>query len=199
MDDLIVSAPSARHDLGVPVVPTIVGSRVTLRSPQARDLGARMAAGRDAEIVLGYGRRVDSKARLSRHEAKAWLARIEDADWSWVIEHEREAAGQIRLHNLDAVRREAFVALGLLRRDLLDRGLGSDALRALMHWAAGPPLELRRLRIRVAEYNARAISSYRKCGFVEVGREERAFELDGRWHADVLLSATLDPRERRQG
>ena len=182
-----------RDHLVVAVVPTIVGARVTLRAPRAGDVRARMAAGRDPEIVLGYGQRVEAKARLSRAEARAWLSRVTSEDWSWVIEHEGEAVGQIRLHALDLAQREAFVALGLFRSDLLGRGLGSDALRALMRWAVGDPLALEKLRLRVAEYNARAITSYRKCGFVEDRRVERAFELDGRWHADLLMSARLRP------
>ena len=60
--------------------------------------------------------------------------------------------------------------------------------------AAGPPLALRRLRLRVLEYNERALRSYAKCGFAQVGREERAVELDGRWYADVLMAAELTPR-----
>jgi RimJ/RimL family protein N-acetyltransferase len=58
-------------------------------------------------------------------------------------------------------------------------------------WASGPPLPLRTLHLRVADPNARAIASYRKCGFVEVGRGERAFELGGRWVADIVMCREL--------
>jgi RimJ/RimL family protein N-acetyltransferase/N-acetylglutamate synthase-like GNAT family acetyltransferase len=172
--------------------PTLHGTAVTLRGPRPEDVEARIAAGRDPEVAVGYGIRVRPRERLPRRAADAWLRRIQTEELGWIIEYQADAVGAIRLHHIDFEERQAFVAVGLFRGDLLGRGVGTDALRTLMRWASGEPLVLRCLRLRVAEFNARAIASYRKCGFVADGRDDRAFELDGRWHADVLMSVRLD-------
>ena len=54
----------------------------------------------------------------------------------------------------------------------LDRGLGTEALRLALGLAFATGLHL--VSVRVSTSNARAIACYRKCGFVEEGREREA-------------------------
>ena len=35
--------------------------------------------------------------------------------------------------------------------------------------------------------NSRAIACYRKCGFIEEGREREAALLGGQWHDDIIM------------
>ena len=44
-----------------------------------------------------------------------------------------------------------------------------------------------RYSFRVLAYNERAIRCYRRCGFVEEGRERQAVLVDGSWHDDVVM------------
>jgi RimJ/RimL family protein N-acetyltransferase len=54
----------------------------------------------------------------------------------------------------------------------LDRGLDTEALRLALGF--GFATGLHRVSVRVLTSNARAIACYRKCGFVEEGREREA-------------------------
>ena len=47
--------------------------------------------------------------------------------------------------------------------------------------------ELHRISVRVLEYNARAIRTYKKCGFVVEGRERQSALVDGTWYDDVIM------------
>jgi RimJ/RimL family protein N-acetyltransferase len=173
-------------------LPALEGERVRLRAPEERDALTRALAGVSAEIVRMYGRDAESSDQLSAQEAARWLARARAEPWEWVIETAGEAVGSIRLHHVDDLAGEAWLAIEIFREDLHGQGLGSDATRALVRWAAGPPLGLRRIRVRVAEFNARAIKAYKKVGFVAYARDEGAFELDGRSWADELLELQTD-------
>ena len=54
----------------------------------------------------------------------------------------------------------------------MDRGPGTEALRLALGF--GFAIGLRRVSVSVLTSNARAIARYRKCGFVEEGREREA-------------------------
>jgi RimJ/RimL family protein N-acetyltransferase len=43
------------------------------------------------------------------------------------------------------------------------------------------------MSVRAVEYNARAIRTYQKCGFVVEGREREAAFVDGIWYDDVMM------------
>ena len=51
---------------------------------------------------------------------------------------------------------------------------------------------LHRIDLRVLAYNERAIACYRRCGFVEEGRERDAALIDGEWHDDVIMAVLTD-------
>ena len=48
-------------------------------------------------------------------------------------------------------------------------------------------LKLHRISVRVLEYDARAILTYKKCGLVVEGRERQSALVDGTWHDDVIM------------
>ena len=54
---------------------------------------------------------------------------------------------------------------------------------------------LHRVELRVLDFNLHGVSCYRRCGFVDEGREREAAFVDGHWR-DYLVMAVLetDPR-----
>lgn len=66
-------------------------------------------------------------------------------------------------------------------------GVGEALLQTLLSWAAGEP-ELERVELSVHAHNTRAMSLYRKVGFVEEARLQRAFKLrDGSYYDEVMM------------
>jgi aminoglycoside 6'-N-acetyltransferase len=88
----------------------------------------------------------------------------------------------------------------VLHPDWTDRGFGTEAVRTLARHLFDD-LGHHRITIDPAVVNARAIASYRKVGFRDVGvmrRYERAN--DGQWRDSLLmdlLAEELDPPEAR--
>jgi RimJ/RimL family protein N-acetyltransferase len=47
---------------------------------------------------------------------------------------------------------------------------------------------MRRIDLRVLQFNTRAIRAYEKCGFVQEILEPSAAFIDGQWHSDVIMA-----------
>ncbi len=75
-----------------------------------------------------------------------------------------------------------------------DKGLGKDAIDVLLDHAFNVR-NMHRIWLRVAEYNARAIACYRKCGFKDEGRSRHDHYHKGSWR-DALLMSLLDSEFR---
>lgn len=78
------------------------------------------------------------------------------------------------------------MAVGIFDPASLGRGLGSEAIKLLLHHAFGA-MGLHRIGIRVLAYNKRAIRAYEKCGFVIEGRERETALVNGAWHDDIMM------------
>lgn len=162
---------------------------VVLRPPRIEDAEAIRAAGRQADLARMYGVEIDHDEPIPEHEARRRVEWLAQESHAWTIEHEGRAVGIVRFHGVNGP--DGWLAVGLFSRDDLNQGIGTDAIRAALDYAAGPPLHLERAWVRVLEYNERAIRAYGKCGFRPVRREENAVEIAGRMWADEILCAEL--------
>jgi RimJ/RimL family protein N-acetyltransferase len=165
-------------------LPNLKGLCVTLRRPVPGDVAARLAIGRHAEIVRAYGRSFDPAEVFTREHAERSIAFLIDQPYAWVIDVEG-FIGHVRFHNVDGHDQRAAIAIGIEDPARLGRGLGTEALRLALGFgfAAG----LHRVSARVLASNARAIACYRKCGFIEEGREREAALVEGGWQDDLIM------------
>ena len=102
---------------------------------------------------------------------------------------EDKLIGDIGLDIVNWPGRDAFVGLGIGKRDFWGRGYGTDAMQLILRYAF-LEVNLRRVTLTVFEYNPRAIRSYEKAGFRHEGRERKSLNRDGRrW--DMLFMGIL--------
>jgi RimJ/RimL family protein N-acetyltransferase len=162
---------------------TLKGLCLTLRRPVLDDVEARLAIGRHAEVVRAYGRSFDPAEHFAREHAERSIAFLIDQPYAWVIVG--GFVGHVRFHNVDGHDRRAALAIGIEDPARLDWGLGTEAL--LLALGYGFSTGLHRVSVRVLVSNARAIACYRKCGFVEEGREREAARVEGEWQDDLIM------------
>lgn len=170
--------------------PRLASGRVLLRELEPKDADGRRALGRDPEIVRMFGGSPssDKQVAMSAEDAAAWYAEVsgDPNPFHWAIELEGRFVGTARLHALDEVDRGARYAVGLLDRDVLGKGVGTEVTRCVLRFAF-EELGLHRVSLRVLAFNQRAIRCYLRCGFVEEGRERESAHIDGAWHDDVIM------------
>jgi [ribosomal protein S5]-alanine N-acetyltransferase len=171
----------------VSVGPLLMAPGVVLRPPDQGDIEAVRLLGVDPVIWRFFGEDVDPRAELTVAEARAFVGGIgaEDASVEWVIEAYGAFIGTARLHTIDGP--TAWYAVGILSAAHLGRGIGTQVTRLALAYGFGE-LGLAVVRARVLSFNTRALRCYGRCGFVEERREERALQLDGVWHDDVILA-----------
>lgn len=166
--------------------PTLIDGNICLRRARDSDLDARMAAGNSPRIQHMYGVAPEMCEPISRKQAQGWIAyhlRLKNA---WFIDIEGELGGDICLHSVSMTDRRATLAMGLLHDKHLGMGYGTRALNLVIAYAFGT-LKLHRIALRVLDYNARALSAYKKVGFREEGRERESALVGQTWHDDIMV------------
>jgi RimJ/RimL family protein N-acetyltransferase len=171
-------------------MPTLTGQRVTLRGVQPKDEQARLSLGWHAAVERNYGHQVQTR-QMTPAEARAWYeqqqARAADPSRRcWVIEAEGHLVGGAGLDSLKQTDRKAHFVIGMFAPSHMRRGLGTQATRLVLAHAFGS-MNLHRVDLRVLAFNDGAIASYRKCGFVQEGRERDSCWFHGQWHDDIIM------------
>jgi aminoglycoside 6'-N-acetyltransferase len=155
------------------------GRLVHLRPAELRDESVFLAILSDPTVDRWW------QADDAAADAREKVAQNEIAVWA--IEAGGEIVGFIQAdEETEPMYRHAAIDI-VLATTGQDRGLGSDALRAVCRWL----FETRghhRITIDPAAHNARAIRAYERVGFKRVGvLREYEGSRDGTWHDGLLM------------
>jgi aminoglycoside 6'-N-acetyltransferase len=152
-------------------LPVLRAERLTLRAATAADVEALTAIVNASEW---WGAPAEGDDVLDDGSAFAIEVEGEIAGWLGVNE---ERDPEYRFASLDIVLAPAFQ----------HRGLGPEALRAVIRWLVDSRGH-HRITIDPAVRNSRAIEAYTKVGFRPVG-VMRSYEwgADGTWHDNLLM------------
>lgn len=166
--------------------PELTDGVVVLRAPRHGDAAGRFKLGNTPEIHHMFGADPAHVPVISKAHADLWFDTQIAEPFAWVIQHKKQMIGAVRLHSLNSWDGRASVAIGILDKKLLGKGIGTRALHLLaIH--AFDTLALHRLSARVLGYNMRGIASFGKVGFAEEGRERQSAFVAGTWHDAVLM------------
>lgn len=174
-------------------MPRIFGERIMLREYQQGDLPYMRKWVTDPEIV-------DNLSDIflyaqSLQETESFLTMVLSGKAQnqkfFVIADKitEEYLGQIDLIKIDWKNRIAEMGIVIGKKDLLSKGLGTEAIK-LMQDFVFQRLNLNRLQLKVHDYNERAQRCYVKCGFVEEGRSRQSFFINGKY-TDYVQMAIL--------
>jgi diamine N-acetyltransferase len=127
-------------------------------------------------------------------------------DWFDALAHDRsrvifairrkangELLGIVQLIDFHDIYRQAQMVIRIGDQRHQGRGVGTEALRRLLDFA-WRDLNLHRVWAQVFARNQRAVSCYRKAGFVEEGRLKDGVFIDGKWD-DLIVMGVVNPAE----
>ena len=163
----------------------IDGATIRLRSPLADDVPP-LASWRNN---LALQSQLMVRPRGSDLDAvRAWLAGRSAADRLFFVLAKLDgnsAVGYLQFENINFI--DGCADFGIcIAPEAQGRGIGSEAIRLAMSYLR-MTWGLRKLSLRVLADNQHAIRLYLKSGFVECGRQQRHFCLDGTFKDVVLM------------
>ena len=184
MTDLVTdSSTKIRH--------LIRGERVYLRPAERNDIPYFVRWFNDAETASFLSLR----APMSIAAEEQWFERLQadngKSRWHFVmcLLATDQPIGTIGLFDVDEVNGSAGMGIMIGEKSLWGKGLGTDALNALLDFGFGE-LRLERIWLEVNDDNLRGKRSYEKSGFKFEGTERHAMYRDGR-HRDIDLMSIL--------
>jgi N-acetyltransferase len=167
-------------------VPTLRGSRVTLRPMTFDDLPHLMRWGSDSDFRLyQWGQKPGA---FTEKNARAWIERMSRPGDSacWVIEHEGRPIGFANYRDFHPKGKSAEIGIGIGEPELWGKHLGRDALAALLRYLFDD-LGLHRVGLSVVGFNDRAISMYKAVGFEVEGIERDGVGIEDGFVDDVKM------------
>lgn len=154
----------------------IKGKKVTLRAMEKQDCEMVREMFNDPEIenlVIGWA------FPLSSYAQEKWFENhyADNTNFRFVIETPEDGAvGIATLTNIDWKNRSADHGIKLAKKERRSKGIGTDAVMAIMRYAFDE-LQLHRLDSAWFKENIASKTMYTKCGWVEEGvRREYIFK-----------------------
>jgi RimJ/RimL family protein N-acetyltransferase len=165
----------------------IEGKLVRLRPVASEDVERYVEWMNDPELIRNLGARYPVSRQFEEEWVEAATKRTSAPNLSLAIETlEGRHIGSIGLHNVHPEDRNASLGIMIGARDCWSQGYGSDALRALLRFAFDE-MNLHRVYLEVFADNERAIVSYKKCGFVEEGRQRQHHFRRGAYRDSLIM------------
>jgi len=148
----------------VPERPIIRGEQVWLRALEKEDILGHPIQDADLAHFAGF-RRSFSQIEAERFIQKLAAGGDESVNFSICRLDSDEPIGGVGLRDIDRTNGAAEVAIFIMDRGQWGKGLGTDAMRAMLDFGFGE-MRLERVWLRVFDYNPRAVRSYEKAGFL---------------------------------
>lgn len=170
----------------------IIGEKCYL-SPCSLDDAVNWAAWlNDLAVTIPLGDEAYSQLPLERtREDLRLMLQNNDHVFTIVNLADDQAIGRILLFGLDLVNRSAMVGLFIGEKNLWGQGFGQDALKILLDYGFNL-LNLHNIMLGVFAFNQRAIKSYSRIGFKEIGRRREARIIAGKKYDVVFMDILED-------
>lgn len=179
----------------MPYFRKIVGERLYLSPFDAED----------AEIQLKWAQWMNDRAvsdtfdghknHTSLSGAKKFIQELTGHRFFIVLLDGDALIGQISLHNIDHLNRNAFLGVLIGETERHGKGYGAEAVRLLLDYGFNT-LNLHNIMLSVHEDNHAGIACYKKVGFKESGRRREWVFKNGRYY-DVIYMDMLAREYKR--
>ncbi|TVX78656.1 GNAT family N-acetyltransferase [Peribacillus simplex] len=153
----------------------------------------------DAEAVLDVQNSVISEGEYfialseefnkTPEQQRDWIRRLleNERETIFVAEINGEVIGWIGFQSENRKRMSHKGSFGMMiRKNYRGKGIGKELIKALLEWAEANPF-IEKVSLGVFSTNQRAISLYKKMGFVEEGRKIKEFKMSESEYVDDII------------
>lgn len=161
--------------------------RLTFRDLRPTDLAACLTWRNDPEVAETL-----SSLTVSATELELWFHSNQGNPSAtfFALDYQDELIGYVGLRDIDWGDRVGTLDITIGRKDLWDRGLGTEATAAIAAFGFDT-LGLERIELTVLPFNERGVHCYEKVGFKRTGfAKQRFFRRERLWQP---LRMTLTP------
>jgi RimJ/RimL family protein N-acetyltransferase len=175
----------------------IAGEQVRLRPISQNDLVPLRRWAADPEIMR-FWTKPQSIVTEDQFESdlRERFSRFDNAGYFVIEDQAGKAIGRIEFERLSMIERSAEVMILIGEADARGRGLGSDAMIALLGYLF-QQRDLHRVYLTVLSDNQAAIRSYEKVGFTVEGVLREDVYFDGIGHDQLVMSMLRNDFELR--
>ena len=146
----------------------------------------------DSVVSDGFG---GHSNLVSLTTAKKTVQELEGHRFTIVLLEGDTLIGQISLHNIDHLNRNAFFGLAIGEAEHRGKGYGTEALRLVLNYGFNT-LNLHNIMLSVDADNIAAVNCYKKLGFKESGRRREWVFKNGKYvdklYMDLLAREFLE-------
>lgn len=165
-----------------------ISPELVLRPLEEGDLPALYSYKNDPEIVALLG---GFSRGYSRTDLGEWLSfhrqRRDEVLWAIADRTEDRCLGHVGLYQIDHRVGSAEFAILFGAKAHWGKGWGQKICRTVIDYAFGE-LNLQRIQLSVLEHNERAFALYKRLGFIEEGRHQRAQFRDGKYLTTITMA-----------
>lgn len=161
------------------------------------DVSFRLAQSADADRMISWLRSDEAQRHIHWRPASPVHGRRRVTEWIkdprgivLLILHRGKEVGFLQLEHLDNYRRMIWLSLIVLAPECIGKGIGTKALRLLMTRIHETDA-IDRMLLAVNADNARAISAYRRLGFIVIDHRGRVPAHDGRNVAQNIMECAV--------
>jgi RimJ/RimL family protein N-acetyltransferase len=148
----------------------------------------------DLEVTSGLGNYTRNFSLATERGVLEELAK--DHSYAIIDPVKDELIGNCGFFNINHHERNAECGIFIGNKDYWNKGYGTEALSLLLSYGFDY-LNFRNVMLKVFSFNERAIASYKKVGFKEIGRRRKNVVVKGIEYDDVYMDI-LDDEFRAQ-
>ena len=171
-------------------IPRIVGEKVYLSPMFLDDLEQYTRWLNDFEVTRYLGQA--SKCFSLESEKKALEHLVSEGhNYAVVLKEEECLIGNASLFDVQHLHQRAEIGLFIGEAKDRSKGYGQEIVKLLVDFGFRY-LNLNNIMLKVFEGNTKAINTYQKCGFKEIGRRTSCYFVENRWHDEIYMEILRD-------